>query len=149
MGRTDLAKHRRGRGRIGRGHDGAQDEGDGEGDRRPEDVRHDRDGHDGEAHRDHDQPGERRPVVAQVAQRRIVGRVEQYWGHEERQREPGVERHARDAGGEGERGPTDSQQRGIGRTDAPGQRRQKNRPEEQHDHPFEEEHRPPEPRTSI
>ena len=47
----------------------------------------DRDGR--EADREHDQAGERRPVVLEISRRGVVGRIEEHGREEERQRELG------------------------------------------------------------
>ena len=48
-----------------------------------------------ESDREDDQAGDRRPVVLEISERRVVRRVEQNWGNEQRQRELGRKRERR------------------------------------------------------
>ena len=103
--RLQRPQHRGGRRGIGRRDDGAERDR-----RRPRQLGHEhaRDDGDGgrrEAHRDDDEAGDRRPVVAEVARRGVVGRVEQDRRDEQRQRQLGSdgERAARPARTRGSR----------------------------------------------
>jgi hypothetical protein len=69
------------------------------------------------------------PVLPQVPGRGIVGRIEQDWRHEERQRELRIERDGGNVGKQRERSDRERQQRGVGwvqpasegREDRPGE----------------------------
>jgi hypothetical protein len=95
IGQIDLAQDRRRRRRVGRRHDGAKRDR-----RRPRHVRQQpvdqhryRGG--GETYRDEYQRRDRQPVVAEVAHRGVECGVQQDRGHEQRQRQIGLQRPGR------------------------------------------------------
>ena len=108
-----------------RGHQRAGDDGDGDG--------RESDGED-------DQTGDRRPVVPEISQRGVVGRVEQHRRDEQRQRELGQHGERRRAGNEREERAAERQEHRIGCADAARQRRQHHGGENQADQYFEFRH---------
>lgn len=80
-------------------------------------TRHHRDRESGETHGEHHESEDRQPVIAQVAQRRIVRRVEQHRRNEERQREFRRHRECRRSGDKREQRTTNCEEYGIRRPD--------------------------------
>ena len=140
VGRLELAEHRGRRGRIGWGNDRA------EGDRGgPRDVGHDPahdHGHRGdrESDRDERETGHDPPVLLQVAGRRVERGVEEDRGHEERQRQLGIEGDARRMRQEREPRAGQGEQRRIRDVDPPCERRQHGAAEQQGDDELENHH---------
>ena len=92
-----------------------------------------------------DQARHRQPVVLEVAWGGIKGGVKKDRCQKERQCQLGFEDDARCARGEGKHGAAQSQERGVRRTDALGQQREKHRTDQNADDPLEDNHglRPP------
>jgi len=89
MGRSQWAEHRgRGHG-VGWSDNRAERNGRCPWDRRYQRVGHDSDGGGGKAHDENDQPKYRRPVIPEIPDGRVVGRIEQYGRDEQRQRKLG------------------------------------------------------------
>ena len=87
-----------------------------------------------------DQPRDRRPVVLEISERRVVRRVEQYGCDEERQRKLGRERERRRDRKEREQRAAERQEHRIRCSDAAGSRRQDHRGDEQSQELFEFPH---------
>ena len=98
----------------------------------------DRDGR--QADREHDQAGDRRPVVPEISRRRVVRRIEQHRRDEQRQRELGSDGERGRAGNEREERAAERQEHRIGRADAACRRRQDHGREHQADECFEFPH---------
>ena len=106
-------------------------------------VRHQRShrhghGHDGDRHREERQRRHRAPVVSQVPDRGVEGRVQQNRRHEQDQGELGVQAHDRRAGHQGQTGTGQGQKRGIRRPDPPGQGSQRRADQEEDDDGLED-----------
>ena len=126
---------------IGRRDDGPEREGRGPRQRRHQPLDHARDRDRRDRHRGDDQRGDRDPVLAQVASRRVVGRVEQHRCDEQCQSELRVERDVRHAGHQREGDAETRQQCGVGRVPPPRQCREADRDDEQDEDRFEGLHR--------
>ena len=83
---------------------------------------------------------DRHPVVPEIPERRVVGRVEQHGSDEERQRQLGRERERRWGGREREQRTAEREKDRIRRSDAPGSRREDDRDHEQTEQQFELTH---------
>ena len=140
MRRPQRAEHGgRGDG-VGRSDDGAE-----RNRRRPRhrrDERADDDGDRGgrESDREHDQARDRRPVVLEISQRRVVRRIEQHGRDEERQRKLGRERERRRARKKREQRAAERQEYRIRCSDAARRRRQDHGRDEQAEKLFEFPH---------
>ena len=138
--RPQLAKHR-GRGRsVWRRHHRAEDDG-----RRPRHLWQqaaDDDGHGSrrQAHRAHDQARDRRPVVAQVSQRRVECRIEEHRRDEDRQRQFRRHRERRHARHEGQERATQRQEDRVRRAEAARGTGEGHGREEQREQFFESPH---------
>ena len=104
------AEHGGGRGGVRRGDDGAEGEAGPPGHGGQQEVGNQSHGDDGEADGDEDQAAHGFPVVAQVAWAGVEGCVHQGGGHEEGERQLGVENDWGHAWNEGERGAGDGEQ---------------------------------------
>ncbi len=93
-----------------------------------------------ESNRDNDQARDRRPVVPEVPERRVIRRIEQYGGDEERQRELGRERDRRCYWNEREQRPAEREEDRIWGADAAGPARQDHGSDEQSQKLFELAH---------
>ncbi len=140
MRRAKLTEHRgRGRG-IGWGDDRTQRDRRRprhRGNERPRDEG-DRNGREPDG--DHDQPGDGRPVVAEIPGRGVVGRVEQDGRDEERQRQFGRQRERRRAWDEREQRAAEREQNGKRRADAPRETGQAHGGDKEHEKLFEFPH---------
>ena len=87
MRRAQRTQHRRGGDRVRGRHDRPENDCGGPRQTRNEGAGHDRHGDRRERHGEHHQPGHRQPVVLEIPERSVEGRVEQHWRHEERQRQ--------------------------------------------------------------
>ena len=107
------------------GHERADDDGDGGG---------------RESDREDDQARHRRPVVPEISERRVVRRVEQYGGDEERQRQLGRERERRRDRNKREQRTAERQEHRIRCADAARRRRQDHGGDEETEKLFEFPH---------
>ena len=113
--------------------------------RRPRHRRYERadddgDGNGRESDREDDQARDRHPVVLEIPERRVVRRVEQYGGDEERQRKLGRERERRCCRNKREQRAAERQEYRIRRTDAARHARQDHGGDEQSEKLFEFPH---------
>ncbi len=109
--------------------------------RRPRQVRHQpvRDHGDAggrHANSDKHQGGDRQPVVPEIAQRGVIGRVEQHRRNEQRQRQFRLQCPGRGARQEGQQHASNSEKGRVGNADPPRHRRQNDRSGQQADNPF-------------
>ena len=140
MRRPQRAEHRGGGDGVGWSDDGAQ-----RNRRRPRHRRHERahddgDGERREADREDHQPRDRRPVVLEVAQRRVVRRVEQDRGDEQRQRQIGWQAECGRGRQKREQRAAERQEHRIRRADPTRRGRQDHGCDEQREQLFELPH---------
>ena len=141
MRRPQRAEHgRRGDG-VGWSDDGAERNRRRPWHRRDERVGDEGDGGGRESDREDDQAGDRRPVVLEISERRVVRRVEQDGRDEKRQRELGRQRERRRAGNKREQRTAERQEHRIRCSDAARPRRQDHGGNEETEKLFEFPHR--------
>ena len=143
MRRPQLAEHRGCGDGVGRRDDGAQRNRRRPRHRRHERARDDGDGDGRESDREDDQPRDRRPVVLEVSQRRVVCRVEQYGRDEQRQRKIGRKGERGRGRKKGEQCAAERQEHRIRCADAARCRRQNHGGDEQREKLFELMHGQP------
>ena len=140
MRRSQLTQHGRCRRGVGRRDDGAERNRRGPRHGGHQRARHHGDGDGGEAHGDHDQTGDRRPVVPEVSRRCVVRRVEQDGRHEERQGELGRDGERRRAGHKREERAAEREKHRIGCANASRHGGQQRGGEDQANEDFEFSH---------
>jgi hypothetical protein len=91
----------------------------------------------GEADRDEDQRRDRQPVVAEIAQRGIECRIQQYRRDEQRQRQIRFQRPRRARWYERQQHAADRKKRRVGHLQPPRQRGQRHGAKQQANDPFE------------
>ena len=99
----------------------------------------------GQSDREDDQTRDRRPVVFEVSQRRVIRGVEQHRRHEQRECEFRGQRERRRRWNKSQRCTSDGEEHRIGCTSAPGSSRQDHRRHEQNEQLFEFAHRRADP----
>ncbi len=104
-------------------------------------ARDERDGDGRQGDGDKDEAGDGRPIVLEVAERGVIGGIEQHRCDEEREGEIGIEHELRRARQEGQHGAAHGEERGIRRTHAPGRTGEEHRREQENDDPLEHCHR--------
>ena len=141
MRRSELLEHGGGRGRVGRGHDGAERDRDCPGQVGDEEPRDDRDHDDREGDRAEGETRHLAPVRAQVARRGVEGGVDQHGRDEQREGELGIQHEGRRAGDEREGGARERHQGRVGCADAARQRREGRAPQQERHYDLEHLHR--------